>query len=298
MNEPLGVFTRCSNININEKPTWKTIQKTKCSLDFTGKGTVSTDSEDFCLLPVDPFESCKAIGCCDDEETDQSWNLNTKDDGSLPEDVLESLELAETEVLGIKNTITKEKDEEKDEEQDKEQDKEQEKDEEKDEEQDKEQDEEQDKEQDEATDEDNEPPVPPRKLVEFRKAEQDALVVQAKILQNAGFHTALLNVNKEENDVEKLDRKKKQIKRYQEVLSESLVLSQVLLLTTQEKEEHGTQMLAMNDVLLGMKKGSVDYDLLHLLDRSIHASLTKSDLALATLGKLNINILLVSHLYF
>ena len=256
------------------------MQKTKCSLDFTGKGTVSTDSEDFCLLPVDPFESCKAIGCCDDEETDQSWNLNTKDDGSLPEDVLESLELAETEVLGIKNTITKEKDEEKDEEQDKEQD------------------EEQDKEQDEATDEDNEPPVPPRKLVEFRKAEQDALVVQAKILQNAGFHTALLNVNKEENDVEKLDRKKKQIKRYQEVLSESLVLSQVLLLTTQEKEEHGTQMLAMNDVLLGMKKGSVDYDLLHLLDRSIHASLTKSDLALATLGKLNINILLVSHLYF
>ena len=81
-------------------------------------------------------------------------------------------------------------------------------------------------------------------------------------------------------------------------MSESLVLSQVLLLTTQEKEEHGTQMLAMNDVLLGMKKGSVDYDLLHLLDRSIHASLTKSDLALATLGKLNINMLLVSHLYF
>ena len=152
-----------------------------CSLDFTGKGTLRDgEAEEFCVAPSDPMQTCTAIGCCDDDSDDEDqWsNIQFSDEGTLPEDIVESLHEAEDAVFGHEGKEEKIKEIEKEGEEEEQQD----------------------------------------GTTFIRKAEKNALLVQVQILHRAGFHTAELTKSTAEDDQQKEQRKQKQVQRYRQVL--------------------------------------------------------------------------------
>ena len=116
-----------------------------------------------------------------------------------------------------------------------------------------------------------------------REPEKDMFLVQARVLDRAGFPTAELSLPTDDKHA-KQERQKKQVERYARVVDEYLLLCQKLLSSTKESQKLiDAPSLSAEQIMADLRSDTVGYDLMRALGRAVKAPLSKIDFALGTL---------------